>query len=56
MAPLAFVAKTGRAMGEATDEGDDAALDDRDRVPAVPDGFADQGAGGFVLFGDPAAV
>jgi len=28
------------------DEGDDAAFDDRDELPAVPDVFADQGAGG----------
>ena len=36
------------------DEGDDAAFDDRDGVPAVPDVFADQGAGGLVVLGDAA--
>lgn len=37
-----------------TDEGDNAALDDRDRVPAVPDIFADQRAGGLVVLGGAA--
>jgi hypothetical protein len=48
-----LVAKTGRAI---TDEGDDAAVDDSDRVGAGPEVFADQGGGGFVAFGDPAAL
>jgi hypothetical protein len=39
-----------------TDEADYAAFDDRDRVPAVPDIFADQGAGGLVVLGDAAAL
>jgi hypothetical protein len=33
-------------MWEATDEGDDAAFDHGNRVPGVPDIFADQGDGG----------
>ncbi len=37
------------------DEGDDAALDDRDRLPPVPDIFPDQRAGGLVVLGDPPA-
>jgi hypothetical protein len=48
-----LVTKTGRAI---TDEGDDAAVDDSDRVGAGPEVFADQGGGGFVAFGDPAAL
>jgi hypothetical protein len=38
------------------DEGDHSAFDDGDRVPAVPDIFADQRSGGFVVLGDAAAV
>jgi hypothetical protein len=41
--PLALVAKTGRPMWEAADEGDDSAFYHGDRVPAV---YADQEAGG----------
>ncbi len=38
------------------DEGDDAALDDRDRLPPVPDILADQRAGALVVLGDPPSV
>jgi hypothetical protein len=52
LARVELEAKTGRAI---TDEGDDAAVDDSDRVGAGPEVFADQGGRGFVAFGDPAA-
>ena len=51
-APLALVAKTGRAMLEATDEGDDAAFDHRERVPRVPAAFANQGDWGRGRWGE----
>lgn len=38
------------------DEGDHAAFDHRDGVPAVQDVFADQRAGGLVVFGDSSTV
>ncbi len=38
------------------DEVDLAALDHRDRLPPVPDIFADQRAGGLIVFGDVAAL
>ena len=39
-----------------SDVADDAALDHRNGFPAVPDVFADQGAGGLVVVGDAAAL
>jgi hypothetical protein len=38
----------------ATNEGDDAAFDHRDRVTAGPEVVADQGAGGVVVLGGAA--
>jgi hypothetical protein len=49
--PLALVAKTGRPMWEAADEGDDSAFDDRDRGLDGPEVVADQGGSGLVVLG-----
>ena len=48
--------KHGPADVIGADVADDPALDHRDGFPAVPDVFSDQGTGGFVVFGDSAAL